>query len=135
MPSASDAFIAVVAPLVDLAPVAEVVDEDEDEVEVEVFVPEVPPSTAEPGRFSVAFAARAWKFARVRVAFAVGLTLITIVIPSWQCFPCEQYSQIGVVLLIIIVYVGVVSDVADTGMNPEKIPAVPGLFSAMGWQG
>jgi len=108
MLSASDAFIAVVAPLVDLAPVAEeVVDEVVEVVEL-VFVPAVPPSTAVPGRLTVAFAARAWKFARVRVAFAVGLTLITIVIPSWQCFPCEQYNQIGVVLLIIIVYVGVI---------------------------
>jgi hypothetical protein len=108
MLSASEAFIAVVAPLVDLAPVAEVVDEVVEEVEVEVFVPVAPPSTALPGRLTVAFAARAWKFARVRVAFAVGLTLITIVIPLWQCFPCEQYNQIGVVLLIKIVYVGVV---------------------------
>jgi tetrahydromethanopterin S-methyltransferase subunit B len=127
MLSASEAFIAVVAPLVDLVPVAEeVVDEVVDVVE-EVFVPAVPPSTALPGRLTVAFAARAWKFARVRVAFAVGLfvlrqsqvsfgmrvgetylTLITMVIPLWQCFPCEQYNQIGVVLLIIIVYVGVV---------------------------
>lgn len=47
------------------------------------------------------------------------LTLITMVIPSWQCFPCEQYNHIGVVLLIIMVYVGVVVDVADTAMNPE----------------
>jgi hypothetical protein len=73
MLSASDAFIAVVAPLVDLAPVAEeVVDEVVEVVEL-VFVPAVPPSTAVPGRLTVAFAARAWKFARVRVAFAVGL--------------------------------------------------------------
>lgn len=118
MPSASEAFIAVVAPLVDLAPVAEVVEDEVVEVLL-VFVPAVPPSTAPPGRLTVAFAARAWKFARVRVAFAVGLTLITMVIPSWQCFPCEQYNHIGVVLLIIMVYVGVVIDVADTGMNPE----------------
>jgi hypothetical protein len=125
MLSASEAFIAVVAPLVDLVPVAEeVVDEVDEEVEVVevvevVFVPAVPPSTALPGRLTAAFAARAWKFARVRVAFAVGLfvllvasfiwdggggrtylTLITMVIPLWQCFPCEQYNQIGVVLLI-----------------------------------
>jgi len=122
MLSASDAFIAVVAPLVlvDLVAADEEVEEVvEDEVEEEVFVPAVPPSTAVPGRLTATFAARAWKFARVRVAFAVGLTLITIVIPFWQCFPCEQYSHIGVVLLIIIVYVGVVVDVAATGMNPE----------------
>jgi hypothetical protein len=73
MPSASEAFIAVVAPLVDLVPVAEeVVDEVVAVVEV-LFVPAVPPSTALPGRLTVAFAARAWKFASVRVAFAVGL--------------------------------------------------------------
>jgi hypothetical protein len=57
MLSASEAFIAVVAPLVDLAPVAE---EVVDEVVEVVFVPAVPPSTALPGRFTVAFAARAW---------------------------------------------------------------------------
>lgn len=76
MLSASEAFIAFVAPLVALAPVAEeVVDEVVEVVEEveEVFVPAVPPSTAMPGRLTVAFAARAWKFARVRVAFAVGL--------------------------------------------------------------
>jgi tetrahydromethanopterin S-methyltransferase subunit B len=73
MLSASEAFIAVVAPLVDLVPVAEeVVDEVVEVVEVVelVFDPAVPPSTAVPGRLTVAFA---WKFARVRVAFAVGL--------------------------------------------------------------
>jgi hypothetical protein len=57
MLSASEAFIAVVAPLVDLAAPAEEVD---DEVEVVVFVPAVPPSTAVPGRLTLAFAARAW---------------------------------------------------------------------------
>jgi hypothetical protein len=35
--------------------------------------PAVPLETASPGRLTVAFAARAWKFARVRVALAVGL--------------------------------------------------------------
>jgi len=119
MPSASEAFIAATAPLEDLVPVAEEVVDEVDEVVEVVFVPAMPPSTAVPGRLTVAFAARAWKFARVRVAFAVGLTLITMVIPFWQCFPCEQYTQIGVVLLITMVYVGVVVDVADTGMNPE----------------
>lgn len=64
--------MAVVAPLVDLAPVAEVVEDEVVEVPL-VFVPAVPPSTVPPGRLTVAFAARAWKFARVRVAFAVGL--------------------------------------------------------------
>jgi tetrahydromethanopterin S-methyltransferase subunit B len=79
MLSASEAFIAVVAPLVDLVPVAEeVVDEVVEVVEVVelVFDPAVPPSTAVPGRLTVAFAARAWKFARVRVAFAVGLFVL-----------------------------------------------------------
>ncbi len=45
-------------------------------------------------------------------------------IPFWQCFPCEQYNQIGLVLLIMIVYVGVVVDDAETGMNPEKTPVM-----------
>jgi hypothetical protein len=41
----------------------------------------------------------------------------------------------GVVLLIMMVYVGVSVAVADTGMKPEKKPTVPGELSAMGWQG
>jgi len=40
----------------------------------------------------------------------------------------------GVVLLIMTVYVGVVVAEAVTGMNPEKIP-VTLEFAAMGWQG
>ena len=72
------------------------------------MVLEVPLETAVPGRLTVALAARAWKFASVRVALAVGLsialdlaiefqrergaylTLMTMVIPFWQCFPWEQ---------------------------------------------
>jgi len=52
---------------------------------------EVPFVAAEPGaKFAVAFAARAWKLASVRVELAVGLTLMTMVMPDWQCFPWEQ---------------------------------------------
>ena len=69
MLSASAPFI-VLAPLVDLVPVAE---EVVDPVEVVVLVPADPPSTTLPGRLTDAFAARDWKAARVRLAFAVGL--------------------------------------------------------------
>ncbi len=41
-----------------------------------------------------------------------------MVIPFWQCFPWEQYNQIGVVLFIWMVYVGVVVEAAVTGMKP-----------------
>jgi len=57
-----------------------------------------------------------------------------MLIPFWQCFPCEQYNQSGLVLLIMIVYVGIVLALADTGMNPEKIP-VTFEFLDMGWHG
>lgn len=70
--------------------------------------PEVPLETAFPGRLRVWVFASAWKAARERDALALVFSLITMVIPFWQCFPCEQYSHIGVVLLIIIVYVGVI---------------------------
>jgi len=30
-------------------------------------------------------------------------SLMTIDIPAWQCFPWEQYSHMGVVLLIMMV--------------------------------
>jgi len=43
-----------------------------------------------PGRLAVAFLASAWKFSSVLVAFALGLTLMTMVIPFWQCLPWEQ---------------------------------------------
>lgn len=55
----------------------------------------------------------------MRVEFAAVFSLITMVIPFWQCFPCEQYSHIGVVFLTMTVYVGVVVELADTGMKPE----------------
>jgi hypothetical protein len=48
-------------------------------------------------------------------------SLITITIPFWQCFPWEQYNQIGVVLLTMIVYVGVVVDEALTGMKVDCV--------------
>jgi hypothetical protein len=47
--------------------------------------------------------------------------LITIDIPLWQCFPWEQYNQIGLSSIIIIVYVGVLTASAATGMYPENI--------------
>jgi hypothetical protein len=47
--------------------------------------------------------------------------LMTITIPLWQCFPWEQYNQIGFVSCTIMVYVGVVVALADTGMYPENI--------------
>lgn len=40
----------------------------------------------------------------------------------------------GVVLLIMMVYVGVVVEVAATGMKPEKKPVVL-VCSAIGWHG
>lgn len=52
-----------------------------EEVELELLVPvvpdatlpDVPSATAPPGRLTVDLAARAWKFARERVAFAAVL--------------------------------------------------------------
>lgn len=99
-----------------------------------LLVPAAPPETAVPGRLTVALAARAWKFASERDAFALTFSLMTMVIPFWQCFPCEQYNQIGVVLFIWMVYVGVVVEAAVTGMKPLKIPA-EAEFIEMGWQG
>jgi hypothetical protein len=42
--------------------------------------------------------------------------LITIDIPLWQCLAWEQYNQIGLVSITIIVYVGVLTASAATGM-------------------
>lgn len=101
-------------------PVEEPVEEPlEVPLEVPSVLPAVPFETTVPARLTEAFAARAWKLANVRVAFFFGLTLMTMVIPFWQCFPWEQYSHMGVVLLIIMVYVGVIDAVAATGMKPE----------------
>jgi len=68
------------------------------------------------------------------VELAVGLTLMTIDIPFWQCFPWEQYSHMGVVLLTKMVYVGVSVAVAATAMKPEKIPVVLEC-KEIGWHG
>lgn len=73
----SEGLIAVAAPVL----VEEAAVEVEDEVELAVAVPSeplaispaVPLAVEPPGRLTVAFAARAWKLARVRVALAVGL--------------------------------------------------------------
>lgn len=48
---------------------------------------EVPAEVAVPGRLTVAFAASAWKFAKLLVELAAVFSLMTIVIPLWQCFP------------------------------------------------
>jgi len=72
--------------------------------------------------------------ARERVAFAAVFSLITMLIPAWQCLAWEQYSQIGVVALIMMVYVGTFVSVAATNMYPEKMPVVV-LLAVTGTQG
>jgi len=92
--SASDGLIAVAAPVV--------VDEAAVELEVPVaelvpvlvpdaaISPEVPLEMVVPARLTVASFARAWKFARERDALAFVFSLMTMVIPFWQCLPWEQ---------------------------------------------
>lgn len=48
------------------------------------------PEMALPGRLTVDSLARAWKLASERVALAATFSLITMVMPFWQCLPCEQ---------------------------------------------
>jgi len=68
------------------------------------------------------------------VMLATYFSLITMVIPFWQCFPCAQYSHMGFVSLIMIVYVGVMAADADTGIYPELRPVML-LCCAMGAHG
>jgi len=121
--SASVGFMEVAAPVLVVVAALEV-EEAVPEAALEsvadaAISPEVPLETDVPARLTVASAARALKFASVRVALAFGLTLITMVIPFWQCLAWEQYSHMGVVLLTIMVYVGVSVAVAATAMKPE----------------
>lgn len=46
---------------------------------------------------------------------------MAMTIPFWQCLPWEQYSHNGVVSLIKMVYVGVLTASAFTGIKPENI--------------
>ena len=67
-------------------------------------------------------AARDLYFSKVLPDVAAG-ALITMAIPDFQWFPCEQYSHNGSVLLIEIVYVGNTVAFTGTGMNPEYSPS------------
>jgi hypothetical protein len=73
--SISEGLIEVAAPVLEAEAAVEVEDEPEDELEVPepATWPAVPLAVVPPGRLTVAFAARDWKLARVRVALAVGL--------------------------------------------------------------
>jgi len=115
--------------------------EPEEELEPEEDEPDdavllLPEETAEelsPGaRFAGAFLAAKAKFARLRVAFAAVFSFMTATIPAWQCLACEQYSHIGVALLIGMVYVGLMASFAETAIKPEKMPVTLGVMFETG---
>lgn len=52
------------------------------------------------------------------MASGTYFSLMTITIPFWQCLPCAQYSQMGVLSTMGMVYSGAVVASAATGINP-----------------
>jgi len=97
-----------------------------------VVLPAVPFEVSPGARLVATPLAAVWYASRVLLVAV--FSLMTIDMPFWQCFPCEQYSHMGVVLLIMIVYVGVMESEAETGMNPEKTPVTLEV-EPIGWHG
>lgn len=56
---------------------------------------------------------------------------MAMAMPAWQCMPWLQYSQMGSVVLTIMLNNMAPSSGPETGMKPEKMAAVLPLLSGM----